>query len=204
MNFLTVLKMSVAMLLCGLLTIGFSMDQNTFDEPNAEEKIIYGVINAVGKNLSAKHQMRQFGNGVSGMDKLWEVALSFERCGSLMSEKEARRLLVSCVNEFIESVNNNHELRPLLKVYPFTAENIDLAIYNYGPNRQNVFHPFISIISASRGKLEYLTDSKENPNKFESEKSETFAEAVAILAKEKLMKNEANHKEASDSPSVQP
>lgn len=198
------LKISIVMLLFGLLIIGFSMGQNMLDGLDDEEKIIYGVINTVGKKLSAKYRMRQIGTGVGGMDKLWLVALSLERRGSPMAEEEARRLVVSCAEELIDAVNNSHALRPLLEVYPFTAENIDLAIYNYGPNRQDVFHPFISIISVDRGKVGYLTDSKENPNKFESEKSETFAEAVAILVKEKLMKHDANHKEGADATSEQP
>lgn len=190
MIFLNWLKVSALMLLCGLLTIGFSMDRNMPNGPSDDEKIIYGVINTVGKSLSAKHQMRQIGTGLGGMDKLWLVSLVFEKQDLHMTEQEARRLMVSCVDEFIEAVNTNQELRPLLKVYPFTAENISLAIHNVSSERRDPAHPFIATVSASRGKMMYLTRNKEQPIRYESEKQETFAEAVAILAEEKLRRND--------------
>lgn len=204
MNFLLLFKMVLLILFCGFLTIGFSMDQHMLNELGDKHKIIYGAINSAGKSLSAKHRMRQMGNGVGAMDKLWLASLDFENHDLLMTEQEARCLIVSCVNEFIEALNNSRELRPFLKVYPFTAENIELAVYNCGSAQQDAIHPFISIVSMSRGKITYFTRNKDKPIRFESEKYETFAEAVAILAKETLMKNDGNHTECSASAPEQP
>lgn len=187
------------MIFCGLLTFGVSMQQNIPNRPDDKHTIIYGVINSVGKSLSAKHRMRQIGNGVGGMDQLEEVFLAFERRGPPLTEQEARNLIVSCENEFIEAVNHNDELRPFLKVYPFTVENVNLVIHNCEPDGQDAIHPFIaSVGTMALGKVAYFTRNKENPIRFESKKYETFAEAVAIPAKEKLMNHDANHKEAAD------
>lgn len=162
-----------------------TLQVSCLDDPNDEEKIIYGVINAVGKSLSAKYRMQQIGNGVGGRDKLEEVFLAFERRGLPLTEQEARRLIVSCEHEFIEAVNNNDQLRPLLRVYPFTEENVKLVIHNCTHDGQDAIRPFIASVGImSRGKVAYFTGN------FASEKYETFAEAVEILAKEKRMKNE--------------
>lgn len=192
MSVSSLFKASVPILLCGLLTLSFAMNQNMPNGPSDDEKIIYGVINTVGKSLSAKHQMRQIGTGLGGMDKLWLVSLVFEKRDLHMTEQEARRLIVSCVDEFIEAVNTNQKLRPLLKVYPFTAENISLMIHNVSPERRNPVHPFVATVSMDRGEITYFTRNKDNPIRYESKKYETFAEAVAILAEEKIRRNDGS------------
>ena len=35
------------------------------------------------------------------------------------------------MNDFIDAVNRDEPIRPLLRDFPFTAKNIDLVIYNY-------------------------------------------------------------------------
>jgi hypothetical protein len=109
-----------------------------------ESTMIYKFINGVGKNLAIKYCMKQYGNGLAGMDKIWQLALEFERCGDPLTEEEARELIVNCVNDFLTAVNNNQQLKPLLRDYPFTANNIDLTIFNYDKNRSLYQYPSIA------------------------------------------------------------
>jgi hypothetical protein len=128
--------------------------------------------------------MKQFGNGLAGMDKIWQIALDFERYGDPLTEEEARKLIVNCVNDFLTAVNNNQQLKPLLRDYPFTANNIDLTIFNYDKNRSLYQYPSIAIVNASKGKVSFFTKHESIKYGYHTEKYETYDEAIAILKKQ--------------------
>ena len=56
--------------------------------------------------------MRQSATGLGGMDKVWLMSLSFDRYGDPINEQEARKLIISCVDDFLEAVNKDEQLRP--------------------------------------------------------------------------------------------
>lgn len=113
------------------------------------------------------------------------MSLDFQRYGcSLLTQRDARKLIINCLNDFLEEVNKNDQLRPFLKVYPFKPENIDMGIINYGAKGEDVFDPYIGTISAYLGKMEYLTHDPNDDCKYKTIIQETYEEAVAILKKE--------------------
>lgn len=149
-----------------------------------ESKRLYGFVAKEGKRIGKKYHMSQCGVGGGADPKIWLMSLSFQRFGSPLTEEEARKLIISCLNDYLGAVNNDESIRPYLKNYPFTSKNISLKIFNYYLDRSDVYHPYIGTVTAREGKISYYTDEPNNL-KYYSEKYETYDEAVAILAKER-------------------
>jgi hypothetical protein len=185
-NLFKVLKVFLPfiLLLVGIAVIslerGSKMDQGLSDE----DKMLYHFINRQGKILGNKYQMRQSGNGLGGKDKVWLMSISFDRYGSPMNEKEARILLIQCVEDFLEAVNNDEQLKPFLKDYPFTAKNLDLTIINFDKDQVIDYFPNIAVVSNSRGKVGFFTEEPSNIYGYYTKKYETYDEAVAVLKEE--------------------
>ena len=79
---------------------------------------------------------------------------------TLLTEQEARKLIINCVDDFLEAVNNDEQLRPFLRDFPFTAKNLDLTILNFDKNQELHSFPFIAIVTDSRGKIGFLTERR--------------------------------------------
>jgi hypothetical protein len=182
-NLFKMLKVCLPLILlfAGLAAMGLEkgpqMDQGLPDE----DKMLYQFINRQGKILGKKYHLIQSGNGLGGMDKVWLMSISFDRYGDPLSEKEARSLLVQCVEDFLAAVNSDEQLKPLLRDYPFTAKNLDLDIFNFDKDHTIHYFPHIALVSNSRGKVGFFTEDPSNVYGYYTEKYETYDEAVAIL-----------------------
>ncbi len=149
-----------------------------------EDKLMYRFIDREGQRLGKKYHMSQCCTGLSGMDKVWQMALSFQRYGIPLTEKEARILIINCVDDFVKAINQEEQIRQYLRDYPFSAKNIDMAIYNFGKDNNEALFPFIAVVSNSKNKITYFTLIKDKLQ-YHTEKFETYDEAVAILQIEK-------------------
>jgi hypothetical protein len=184
MNYLSkVLTVCVSgiLLFAGLSTIGLSMSHEMDRGLSEDDKMLYGFINRQGSYLGEKYHMWQSATGIGGMDKIWLMALSFERYGDPLTEEEARKLIINCVDDFLDAVNRDEQLKPFLKDHPFTAKNLDLDIFNYGKDQVSHYFPYISVVSDSRGKIGFFTEEASIEYGFYTKKYETYDEAVAIL-----------------------
>jgi len=92
----------------------------------------------------------------------------------------ARRLLVDSVEEYLSAINASEEVRPYLHEYPFTAQNVEIDIYFYGPDRHKVPAGEIMIAAAKRGKLTYYIDV---PEKYDLKAiyEETYEDALKAV-----------------------
>ena len=183
MNHLSKFFVVLFISLIGLVEMSFFMKQDLNDDLSQEDKMLYAFVAKAGDTIGKKYQMSRFSIGGGIENGIWLMSLDFQRYGSRLNEQKARQLIIKCLNDFLELVNNDLELRPYLKVYPFKAQNIDLGIFNYNKDKTNVFYPYINVISAKEGKLSYFTKEESNDKKFKTEKYETYDEAVAILEK---------------------
>jgi hypothetical protein len=174
----------IILILIALMTISFSMEPKMDQGLPEDDKMLYGFINREGKSLGLKYHMRQSAIGIGGMDKVWLMSLAFDRYGEPLTEDEARKLIISCVDDFLEAVNKDENLKPFLKNYPFTAKNLELTIFNYDKDHVLHYFPSIAIVTNSKGKIGFLTEDASTKYDYYTEKYETYDESVAILERE--------------------
>jgi hypothetical protein len=170
----------------GIFFIGCSSNHDMTEGLSDEGKMLYGFIAQAGEQIEKKYGMLQSSIG-GGVDHgIWLMSLDFHRYGSALTEAEARRLITNCLDDFLELANQDEKLRPFLKVHPLKPENIELGIINYNAvNRRESFHPYITVVTASRGEIGYFTKEESDKFRYKSEKYESYKEAVTILLKEK-------------------
>jgi len=162
-------------------------NRNAYTGLGEEDKLLYRFINSEGKRLGKKYNMIQCCNGLAGMDKVERIAISFNRYGIPLTEEEARILIIDCVEDFLKAINKDEKLKVFLRDYPFTAKNIDMAIYNFDKDNKGDLYPSIAVVSNYEGKIGYFTNIKSKLS-YHTKKYESFEEAVAILKKEKTNK----------------
>jgi hypothetical protein len=120
------------------------------------------------------------GGGMMGDIQMMAMGFNFYQ---IVDIKTARTLLVDSVEEYLSDINANQEVRPFLHNYPFTAENIEIAIYFYISEGSNVPLDKITIAAAEQGKLVYYID---DPEKYTLKDihEETYEEALRIVSLE--------------------
>jgi len=144
------------------------------------DEISNNLMAKTSQHLEKKYRMKQIGFGKAGRKTL---SLSFQIRRPL-EKKEARTILVDSVQEFFKDVNHDEKIRQYLDVYPFSAKNIEVLIFIHKPDGSNFYHPNLSVVSASEGEIVYSTDDPENENRYKSEETESFEDAVKILKSE--------------------
>jgi len=168
-----------------MATLSLTMDRNMYQEPSTHDKALYGFIAKMGRELGKKYKISLIAQGGGATPEgIWLMSLSFEKEGDPLTEEEARKLIIHCVDDFLSAVNNDEKLKPLLKEYPFTAKNLSLAIFSGGKNQVAHYFPSISVVSDSRGKICFFTEDPSTKHGYHTEKYETYEEAVAILKNE--------------------
>lgn len=182
----TMLKicLPIILLFIAMGAINLEREPKVYQGLSDEDKMLYHFINHQGKILGNKYRMKQSSNGLGGMDKVWLMSISFDRCGDPLDEKEARSLVIQCVDDFLVAVNSNEQLRPFLRDYPFTAKNLSLDIFNFNKDQSLHIFPSIAIVSNSEGKIGFFTKEASDVYGYYTKKYETYDEAVAILKEE--------------------
>ncbi len=116
---------------------------------------------------------------------IWLVRLMFDRRGKPYTLQESRAVIVDCIEELLSQINNDVDLRPYLKVYPFTPKNISLFIISYDENGFDIVDPHLSVVSGNGGEINYNTTDPKNPYRHKLDIFESYEEAQAILKREK-------------------
>jgi hypothetical protein len=175
----------IILILIALMTISFSMEPKMDQGQSEHGKMLYSFVAKTGKKLAKKYGMSTSGAGGGAReDGIWLMSLAFYRYGKPLTEEEARKLIISCVDDFLEAVNHDEELKPFLKDYPFTAKNLSLTIYNYDKNQILHYFPYIAIVTNSKGEVGFLTEDASVEYGYYTKKYETYDESVAILERE--------------------
>jgi hypothetical protein len=184
MKFINVL-LAVFFLVISTIFLESFKEKKMYPQKSTESQISDNFIVQTGKKLGQKYDMIQncIGGGVD--NGIWLMSFGFKRYNSYLTEEDARKLIIECVNDCLEAVNQDEKLRPFLKVFPFTAKNLDFTIFNYDKQGNDIDHPLIKTVSNSEGKICYYTIDASKPiQPYKSKKYETYEEAVAILQKE--------------------
>lgn len=141
------------------------------------EKIANSITIQTAKKLETEKKLHLVGTGGGMMDDIKMMAMSFNYYQEI-DVKEARKLAIHAVNQYLSAINNNKDIRPFLHEYPFTPKNIQIRILVYKPDRSLPPQDKIQFISVING---YITYSLNEPNGlFETVCKEPFEEALRL------------------------
>lgn len=94
-----------------------------------DEQVVGNVLQKIAKQLEIKYFMQAVGTNVgmpSGIVKL--LGLDF-RVYRVLTKEEARKILIESAELFLAVVNSDEAIRPYLKNYPFTRDNINIVLF---------------------------------------------------------------------------
>jgi hypothetical protein len=170
--------MTILLLIIAPLMLSFSFFKSK--KPRDYEDMANEISAKVAKKLAKKHHMDWIGEGGGMMDSVNMIALSF-RIHHPLDRDEARKRIIDCVEELLAAVNANEEIRPFLKNYPFTTENVQVAIFSELADGGKVFDPYITVVSVDESN--YITFRTKEPNKvlYKHRHHELYSEARAML-----------------------
>jgi hypothetical protein len=164
----------------------FSECNNTSGKYEKGESLLKKVEKRTILKISKKYNLflSAIGGGTDDQG-IWLVNFMFDRRGKPYTIQESRAVIVDCIEELLSEINNDQEIRPYLKEYPFTPKNVSLTIISYDENGYDLVDPDLSVVSSSRGEINYSTTDPKNSYKYKLDIYESYEEAVAILKREK-------------------
>jgi hypothetical protein len=102
-------------------------------------------------------------------------------CYKRIDIEEARELLMSAGNMFLDAINKDERIRPYLINYPFLPKNIGIEIYFKELNGSNIEEPGkLHVAWLMNGFLTYDDENLET-KRLQTIREETFEEAAEIL-----------------------
>ena len=172
------IKMIILLISIGLLSTSFLFFKS---KARDYEDMAIEIRAQVGKNLSKKHKMKLIGLSAGLMGSVYILGFSFEIFHPL-DRNEARRLIVDCVEELLTAVNNNKEIRPFLKNYPFTTKNVHILIFSSDAKGREVIDPYISVVCISKSeKINFVIKELNKPKFHKKQYWEPYSEALNIV-----------------------
>lgn len=135
----------------------------------------------VAKKLARKHKIKLCGMGGGMIDQVNKINLRFQ-INFPLTKEQLRRILVDCTEELLTAFNSDTKIRPYLCTYPF--RNVSIIIFCSDMDRGSLFHPDISTVSFLNEVVTYRT-SDEDGIRYKTEVEESYAEAKAIVERER-------------------
>ncbi len=125
----------------------------TYQVPDYE-KIADQITEKTTTKLAEQKNLVLVGTGGQMMNDIQMMAMSFNYYHEV-DLKQARKLIVYAIDEYLSDINNNEEVRLYLHEYPFTAKNIEINIFVYNPDKSRLSPEKIYLISSVEGKVNY-------------------------------------------------
>ncbi len=155
-------------------------DLAPYNTPTSKDEIIAKKItDDVAKKLLAEHNLHLIGTGAQMMNEIEMLGVSFDYFNEL-DISTGRRLLVHCLQAYLQEINENKEIRKYLKNYPFTVNNIELRIWIKKPDGSQINKEKPSYLSAINGKLYYNFDDPKSYSRTILHQ-ESFGEALKAM-----------------------
>lgn len=148
------------------------------DERSKHEKIADKLSAKISKEIQQKFHVIQdgYGGGMYGTINL--ICLSYQYRKPAITQDEARNLIVPIIQLFLQRINENEEIRPYLKNYPFQVENIEVSISIHDYEGNMLVDPSIALVSNYLDRIGYTILYPEGLCKEKSKYRETYAEAL--------------------------
>lgn len=106
--------------------------------------------------------------------------LEFEIVGPF-TKKELRVILIESVELLLVLINSNEKLRPFLKKYPYSPNEITIGISIVDKNKKTIYYPDIFSASFDRDKLYFHTLDKKNEYEYKTTEIEEYQTALKIV-----------------------
>lgn len=163
----------------------FLLNQDPFGHQSPRYiKLAHEVTEKTAKKLEGQSGLDLVGTGGQMMDDIQMMAMDFNFYQEV-DLKTSRKLIVHVINEYLEAINRNKEIRPHLHEYPFTAKNVEIRILIYNPDGSKLPLEKIYCIECMNGILEYYTRS--NPHQAISK--ESYEEALQAISSSSNIEN---------------
>jgi hypothetical protein len=185
------LKLASSWLLCLLLLSCDKITPPLEVREKTDEELVNQICAKVSRKLNKDKNLRAVGSGAQMMDEIKMIALSFHYYQPL-TEEMARELVIAAVDELVSAVNQNEEIRKYLYKYPFQAKNVEIRIFFFQPNGNNIPFGDLSLVSSMEGKVCYKAEQSKMAL-FHSILIESYDEAVAKLELNKTNSNAFEH-----------
>jgi hypothetical protein len=160
-----------------LIAAGLTSCTSQYSEADAGADAAYNAINAYGEKAAKNHDWELFGIGGSFYDHVRKLNLSF----SVYQEvdiTEARKMIVTGVEELLKDANANKKLIPYMIQHPFTYENLRFSISLLDPTTERHFPSgAIAHVSLQNGRVYYSITDETNQwlkDKYEESYPETY------------------------------
>ena len=147
--------------------------------PSKDELIVKKITDSVAQKLLIKYNLHLIGTGAQMMNDIEMLAMDFYYYNEV-DLQTARNLLVLAIQNYLDEINQNIEIRKYLKNYPFTAKNIEIGIHIFKPDGTKVPKDKIYYLSAINGILYYYLDDPTHFSRILFHQ-ETFDDALKII-----------------------
>ncbi len=139
-----------------------------------DERIADKITAKTAKKLRKEKDLCLIGTGAQMMYEIEMLAMSFNYYKEVDVE-QARELVVYATETYLDAINSNEKIRPYLANYPFTAKNIEIRIFPWNTDGQDLPLNKISCISFTHGNIRYRTEIDYNPPMYQ----ESYEEALS-------------------------
>ncbi|MES2344556.1 MAG: hypothetical protein V4494_01265 [Chlamydiota bacterium] len=154
----------------------------SMDERINMNKLANQISSDFSKKMEKKFGFKLYGLGGGGDCDLNTFSLHFQ-CPMILDLCEARNLIIEITQNFLDIVNSDKNIKPYLRVYPFTVNNLDFII---GFTIKNTYpiEGKIAFIGFNNGKINYATYDHEKKI-LKTIFRETYDEALNAVEQEK-------------------
>lgn len=136
------------------------------------------------KTLEKTYPLYAIGLGGSMMDNIKKMHLSL-RSKNVLSIDEARIQIVNAIQLYLNNVNKNEKVRPYLANYPFTPKNIEIILFIFREDEEELAVGRLAVVSNYREKVRYEVVKSKYHNEVVFE--ESFEEAKRIVEAEGVL-----------------
>lgn len=161
-------------------------------QPTKRDIIEKSLIDKFIIKVENLHGVKLVGIGGGEDDGIWLYTFYFDYFKPI-DKRTARLLILDISNVFLSLVNENEEIRPYLKNYPFDTKNIYIAVISYASNkREYTYEPYIGVVSIGERGIAYKTNDPDNLYQYKSDTEETYEQALEIVHQQNLREEQKN------------
>jgi len=146
-------------------------------KPNPASVIISAIEKKVFHRLQIEKNLYPFEFGGKGKDPIKLLHFGFLYFNEIEIE-EARELIITAGNQFLNEINANEQIRPYLANFPFKLENIQVEIFLKRPDKSEIGFEKLHVITMKDGEVRYKIRSAET-KRLTTTYKETYEEAMA-------------------------